>query len=154
MDLKAAHQFFHILDEKLQALGIETTYVEGARAPQLGDTLRILLPVTEEGYPVITEVMLTEFAEDLDMLFLYSTVVPLREDAAGLSEKLSEWNLLCPLGAYGIYAEEGQLFHKYTLPFPREMDPDLLAEDAMMLLELVHSVLSQKYPELREFAAE
>ena len=99
--------------------------------------------------------MLTEFAEDLDMLFLYSTVLPLRAGAAaGLSEKLSEWNLLCPLGAYGIYAEEGQLFHKYTLPFPREMDPDLLAEDAMMLLELVHGVLSQKYPELKDYAAE
>ena len=155
MDLKAAHQFFNLLDEKIQALGVETTYVEGIRSPQLGDTLRFLLPVTEEGDPVIMEVMVTELTDDADLLHIYSTLITaLGEKAAELPQKLSEWNLLCPLGAYGIYEEEGQLFHKYTLPFPREAEADLLADDAMFLIELIHSVLSQKYPELREYEAQ
>ena len=112
MDLKTAHQFFNLLDEKIQALGVETTYVEGIRSPQLGDTLRFLLPVTEEGDPVIMEVMVTELTDDADLLHIYSTLITaFSEKAAELPQKLSEWNLLCPLGAYGIYEEEGQLFH-------------------------------------------
>ncbi len=155
MDLKTAHHFFQALDQKIQELGIETTYVEGIRSPQIGDTLRILLPVTEEGHPVITEVMVTELADDLDLLHIYSTLIfKFNENAAELIGKLSEWNLLCPLGAYGIYEEEGQLFHKYTLPFPREMDASSLAEEAMLLLELIFEVLSNHYSAFGVYAAD
>ena len=155
MNLKTAHQFFQALDQKIQELGIETTYVEGIRSPQIGDTLRILLPVTEEGHPVITEVMVTELADDLDLLHLYSTlIVTLNEKASELPGKLSEWNLLCPLGAYGIYEEERQLFHKYTLPFPRDVDAGSLAQEAMLLLELIFEVLSKDYPEYIVYAAD
>ena len=155
MDLKTAHQFFQTLDQKIQALEIETTYIEGIRSPQIGDTLRILLPVTEEGHPVITEVMVTELSEDLDLLHIYTTVIAkFNERAEELPRLLSEWNILCPLGAYGIYEEEGQLFHKYTFPFPRDAAAGTLAEEAMVLVELVYSVLSQKYPEINEFAAQ
>ncbi len=154
MDLNASHRFFRKLEDLIHELDIETTYVEGIRAPQIGDTLRILLPVTEEGHPVISEVMLTGFTEEADLLLLYSTVIAaLSEKAAELPQKLSEWNLLCPLGAFGIYEEEGQLFHKYTLPVPKDMDPEELAEEAMYLLELIYGVLSEKYPELLEYAA-
>ncbi len=155
MDLKATHRFLQELDDKLTALGIETTYVEGGGPPQIGDTLRVLLPVTEEGHPVITEIMVTELADDLNMLHIYSTVIAeFNEKAPELPGKFSEWNLLCPLGAFGIYEEEQQLFHKYTLPFPLEMEPEDLAEEAMLLIELVHGVLSQKYPELEQYAAQ
>ncbi len=155
MDLKAVHRFLQELDGKITELGIETTYMKGGDSPQIGDTLRILLPVTEEGHPVITEIMVSEFADDLDLLHLYSTVLPkCGGNLSELQQKLSEWNLLCPLGAFGIFEEEEQLFHKYTLPFPLEMGPDVLAEEAMLLIELIHSVLSQKYPELQPYSAE
>lgn len=155
MDLKAVHQAFQALDRKLQDLGIDTTYVEGIRSPQIGDTLRILLPVTEEGHPVITEVMVTELTEELDLLHIYSTVIAeFNEKAGELPGKLSEWNILCPLGAYGIYEEEGQLFHKYTVPFPRELAAERLADEAMTLVELVYSVLSRKYPDILAYAAQ
>ncbi len=155
MDLKTAHQFFRELDRMIRDLGIDTTYVEGIRSPQLGDTLRILLPVTEEGHPVITEVMVTEFTGELDLLHLYSTVIAAFNEKAGeLPRKLSEWNILCPLGAYGIYEQEGQLFHKYTFPFPRQLAAEALAAQAMGLVELVYSILSEKYPEILEYAAQ
>ena len=153
MDLNAVHQFFRALEDKIHALEIETTYVEGIRSPQIGDTLRVLLPVTEEGHPVITEFMVTDFTDEEDLLLIYSTVIAkFNEKASELPQKLSGWNLLCPLGAYGIYEEEGQLFHKYTLPIPKEADAEALAGEAMFLLELVYSVLSEKYPELQEYS--
>ena len=155
MDLNTVHQFFRKLEDQLHELEIETTYVEGVHSPQIGDTLRILLPITEEGHPVLTEVMVTEFTEDLDLLHIYSTlIVRCTDNVVELPQKLSEWNILSPLGAYGIYEEEGvrQLFHKYTAP----LDPDIAAEDlaneAMLLIELIHGVLSEKYPEFAVYS--
>ena len=153
MDLNAVHRFFRNLEDQLHELEIETTYLEGLRGPQIGDTLRILLPITEEGHPVLTEIMVTEFTDDLDLLHIYSTLIVKSIDSISeLKQKLSEWNILCPLGASGIFEEDGerQLFHKYTLPF--SMDADALADEAMLLIELIHGVLSEKCPEFQKYS--
>ncbi|MBE6070108.1 MAG: hypothetical protein E7211_20820 [Clostridium lundense] len=155
MDLKGVHKFFEALGNELEKLGINTTYVEGAGAPQIGDTLRILFPVTDEGHAAITEVMVSELEEDLNMLHIYSTiVVELNEKADELPNKLIEWNLLCPLGGYGLYEEERQLYHKYTMPFNINKDPESLADDTMTLLELLFNVLTNAYPDYSVYAAE
>ena len=155
MDLNTVHHTFAKLEDLLHELGIETAYVEGVGGPQIGDTLRILLPVTEEGHPVLTEIMVTDFTDDLDLLHIYSTLIVRCNDRVDeLSRKLSEWNILCPLGAYGVYEADGacQLFHKYTFPFDKTVS-EAFAEQAMLLLELVHGVLSDQYPLFGEFAA-
>ena len=155
MDLNTVHHSFEKLEALLHELEIETAYVEGVRGPQIGDTLRILLPVTEEGHPVLTEIMITEFTDDLDLLHIYSTlIVRCNENIAELSKQLSEWNILCPLGAYGVYEEDEvrQLFHKYT--FPLDKNDDDCSEQAMALLELIHGILSEQYAQFAAFAAQ
>ena len=154
MDLNTVHHSFAKLEDMLHELEIETTYVKGSPEPQIGDTLRILLPVTEEGHPVLTEIMVTEFTDDLDLLHIYSTlIVRCNENVAELSQKLSEWNILCPLGAYGIYEADGerQLFHKYTFPLDRNADEGF-SDVAMLLLELIHGLLSEQYPLFEEYS--
>ena len=155
MDLNTVHHTFAKLEDLLHELGIETAYVEGVGGPQIGDTLRILLPVTEEGHPVLTEIMITEFTDDLDLLHIYSTlIVRCNENIAELSKQLSEWNILCPLGAYGVYEEDEvrQLFHKYT--FPLDKNDDDCSEQAMALLELIHGILSEQYAQFAAYAAQ
>lgn len=160
MDLNMSHQFFHILNSQLHELGIDTTYIEGVHSPQIGDTLRILLPLTDEGHASIAEVMVTEFSDDLDLLHIYTTlVIELGENEPQLQKELIEWNLLCPLGAYGIYVDDDeqlphQLYHKYTAPFPKDTPVDSLAEQTMTFLELIHEILSQRYPDYAGYAAE
>ncbi len=155
MDLKGVHNFFAELEKKLGELGVESTYVDGAGGPQTGDTLRVLFPVTEEGHAAITELMVTSFAEDLDLLIIYSTVVAeLNEKAGELPQKLIEWNLDCPLGAFGVYREENQLYHKYSVPFDRDKAPGDLAEEAMTLLSVLFEVLSAHYPTYSAYASE
>lgn len=154
MDLNTVHHFFRRLEDRLNELGIETTYLEGLRGPQIGDTLRILLPITEEGHPILTEIMVSEFTDDMDLLHIYSTlIVKCGDKIEELAPKLSEWNILCPLGAYGIYEEDSvrQLFHKYTFPFDRNASSDF-ADRAMLLLELIHGVLSEQYPNFCEYS--
>jgi len=161
MDLKGIHQFGQVMERQLSELGIESTYVEGIGSPQIGDTLRILFPVTEEGHPVIAELMVTEFAEDVDLLHFYTTlIVEMNDKADNLPELLSDWNLLCPLGAYGIYVDEEdeeqgrQLFHKYSIAFPVDATPAALANEAMQTLSLLYGVLSEKYEEFAEYMAD
>lgn len=154
MNLNSVNRFFRKLEDQLHELEIETTYLEGLRGPQIGDTLRILLPITDEGHPVLTEIMVTEFTDDLDLLHIYTTlIVKSTDNISELPGKLSEWNILCPLGAYGIYEEDGerQLFHKYTLPINRDSDEEL-ADEAMLFIELIHGILSEKYPEFSEYS--
>ena len=154
MDLNTVHHSFEKLEALLHELEIETAYVEGVRGPQIGDTLRILLPVTEQGHPVLTEIMVTEFTDDLDLLHLYSTlIVRCNDQITELTQKLSEWNILCPLGAYGIYEEDGtrQLFHKYTFPLDRN-DTEGFSDTAMLLIELIHGVLSEQYSAFGKYA--
>ncbi len=152
MDLKGAYTFLKALDGKIQELGMDTTVMEGIGSPQIGDTLRILMPVTQEGHPVIAEFMVMEMAEDYDLLMIYTTVLSsLGGKKNELPEKLIEWNMNCPMGHYGIYEEEGQLYHKYSLPFLVDTDPAVLADHALDLLTLIYEVLSNKYPELSAY---
>ncbi len=155
MDLTGVHAFLHALDGKVQELGIQTNYVEGISRPQIGDTLRILMAVTKEGHPVVTEFMITEMAADYDLLIIYSTVLAkLGKRGSELPQKLLEWNILSPMGHYGIYEEENQLYHKYSMPIPVDTDPEALAEKAMDLLGLIYEQLSAQYTELAEYSVD
>ena len=152
MDLKGAYAFTQALESKISEVGMESYILEGIRSPQIGDTLRILMPVTAEGHPVISEFMLTELADDYHMLILYTTVLAsIKANKEKLPATLIDWNLACPMGHYGVYEEENQLYHKYSLPFPVDTDPVLLAAQAMDLLTLVYELLSAKYPDFLEF---
>ncbi len=155
MDLKGAHAFLNSLEGKVRELGIQTNYIEGIRSPQIGDTLRILMAVTQEGHPVVTEFMITEMAADYDLLIIYSTVLAkLGKRGSELPQKLLEWNILSPMGHYGIYEEENQLYHKYSMPIPVDTDPEALAEKAMDLLGLIYEQLSAQYTELAEYSVD
>ena len=153
MDLNTVHHSFGKLEDLLHELEIETTYVEGSGGPQIGDTLRILLPITEDGHPVLTEIMVTDFTDDLDLLHVYSTlIIKCNDRIAELPQTLSEWNILCPLGAYGVYEDDGehQLFHKYTMPLDKNGGD--FSDEAMMLIELIYGVLSAQYPLFEEYS--
>ena len=153
MDLTGVHGFLSALDGRLRDIGLDTTYVEGERGVQIGDTLRTLMAVTDEAHPVITEFVVTGFAEDADLLHIYTTVLlHVERSKEALASHLLECNLLCPLGHFGIYEEEGQLYHKYSYPFDRDTAPEDLALTAENLLGLIYEVISGNYPSLEPFA--
>ena len=155
MDIQAVNISFEKLRERLSALGIESTYTDGIGGLQVGRTLRILFPVTQDGNAVITELMVTTFSADLDLMLIYSTIVaeigPRYDE---LVRQLVPWNMHCPFGAYGIYEEGRQIYHKYSFPFPNDVDPDDVAGQAMVLLGVLHEVLSEKYYEAESYSVE
>ena len=153
MDLAKQKQFFQILEQKLNGMGMQTAAAAGAGAPQIGDTLRVLVPITDEGEAVLLELMAASIDEETDLLQFYTTMVmELDVDHGQLAQTLVQWNFLCPLGAFGIFEEGNQLYHKYGILLTGEEELDGLAEHVIQILSVLYEVIEQKYPLAVEFA--
>ena len=153
MDLAKQKQFFQILEQKLNGMGMQTAAAGGAGAPQVGDAMRVLVPITDEGDAVLLELMAASIDEETDLLQFYTTMVmELDVDHGQLAQTLVQWNFLCPLGAFGIFEEGNQLYHKYGILLTGEEELDRLAEHVIQILSVLYEVIEQKYPLAVEFA--
>ena len=142
-----AKKFQTALDDLLKKIGVQTATLEGVE-PQIGDTLRALLPVTEAGDVVLTEVMMAPYTEDALLLQIYSTmIVEIGPGYEALKEMLLDWNLTAALGAFGIYRQGRQLYHKYNYITPTDGDPDEMATEVFYLMNLVLDVISARFPD-------
>ena len=134
--------FFSELESLFKKIGLETATLKGEE-PQLGDTLRILLPVTEEGNVVLTELLAAPYNEDVILLQIYSTMIAeIGPGYEALKEMLLDWNLSCPVGAFGIYRQGRQFYHKYNYLMPTDQDPDQMAMEIFYVVHLVGEVIS------------
>ncbi len=153
MDLAKQKQFFQILEQKLNGMGMQTAAAAGAGAPQIGDTLRVLVPITDEGEAVLLDLMAAAIDEETDLLQFYTTMVmELAADRGQLARTLMQWNFLCPLGSFGVFEEGNQLYHKYGIVLNGTEELDELAERVILILSVLYEVIEQKYPLAVEFA--
>ena len=153
MDLAKQKQFFQILEQKLNGMGMQTAAAAGAGAPQIGDTLRVLVPITDEGEAVLLELMAAAIDEETDLLQFYTTMVmELAADRGQLARTLMQWNFLCPLGSFGVFEEGNQLYHKYGIVLNGTEELDELAERVILILSVLYEVIEQKYPLAVAFA--
>lgn len=140
-----AEKFQNALDDLLKKTGVQTAVIDGVE-PQIGNTLRALVPVTKEGDVVLTEVMLAPYTEDALLLQIYSTmIVEIGPGYEALKEMLLDWNLTAPLGAFGIYRQQRQLYHKYNYLIPVDADPEEMAAEIFYILNLAADVISSRF---------
>ena len=151
--MDAVKAFFESLEALLHEAELETTHMEGIGETQLGDTLRILLPVNEDGDPVIMEIMLLRYSDDRNLLYFYATIAVdvTDEGRAQLLEAIQEWNMHCSMGAYGLYEEGGerQLYHKYSILCARDADGENLSETAAEYLANLQDVIGEQLPVIK-----
>ncbi|MBQ9459023.1 MAG: hypothetical protein IJU66_03735 [Oscillospiraceae bacterium] len=150
MEAAARARFFKLLEKDIQQSHIRTNLVPPQ--DETGETLRAMLPVTDEGDPSLMEIMAVSFEEDADVLLFYTTMIgKIGPGYEKLLDVLPRWNLECPLGAYGVYDNQGmkQLYHKYNILFDPEIDPKELEENAMFHLTVLYEIISGKYEEAR-----
>ena len=153
MDLVRQKELFQILEQKLNGMGMQTAAAAGAGAPQVGDTMRVLVPITDEGDAVLLELMVAAIDEETDLLQFYTTMVmELAADRGQLARTLMQWNFLCPLGSFGVFEEGNQLYHKYGILLTGEEELDRLAEHVIEILSVLYEVLEQKFPAAKEFS--
>ena len=139
--------FFEELEALLKKIGLETSTLPGEE-PQLGHTLRTMMPVTEAGDKVLLEVLAAQYDEGALLLSIYSTMIA--EIGPGyetLKDILVDWNLSCPLGAFGIYRANRQFYHKYNYLIPTNGDAKEMALEVFYVIHLVSGVIGQYFPE-------
>ena len=148
MNAAEVKAFQENLARQIAELNMETNVAPGSGEPQIGDTLRTLLPVNGGSDVVMTEILVSEFNEDSNCLVLYTTMImEIGPGYEALKEMLLDWNLTCPLGSFGIFRQGRQFYHKYLFPFPKNLPAKKLADRAMYLLELLYDVISERFPE-------
>ena len=141
-------QFQQELTKQIEELNMETNMAEGTGGAQIGDTLRTLLPVNEGRDVVLTEILVSGFNAESDCLVFYTTMImEIGPGYEALKEMMLDWNLACPLGAFGIFRQGRQFYHKYVFPFPKNLPTKKLADRAMYLLEVLCEVISDRFPE-------
>ena len=129
--------FINELEELLKKMDYETARLPG-EDPQIGDTLRAMVPVDDEGNMVLLEVLAGEYNENTILIQIYSTMIAeIGPGYEALKEMLLEWNLVCPIGAFGIYRENRQFYHKYNYLIPSDGDAK---ENAMSIFYIIHLV--------------
>ena len=133
------------LENLIKRDGLETAVIPGGEM-QIGDTLRTLLPVSESGDAAVLEIMAGPLTDDMYMLQIYTTIIlEIGPGCEALKDVLEDWNLTCAIGAYGIYREKRQFYHKYNYPLSADADTDRSASEILTLLCLIQAVISSNY---------
>ena len=140
--------FFAELESLLKKMEYETATLEGEEI-QLGNTLRAMVPVDEAGNKVLLEVMAMPFTDDALLVQIYSTMIAeIGPGYEALKEMLLDWNLTCPLGAFGIYRQGRQFYHKYNYTLPTDGDPKQMAVEVFYIIHLVRDVIGQYFADI------
>lgn len=139
--------FLNELEELLKKMEYQTARLDG-QEPQIGDTLRAMVPVDEAGNMVLLELLLGEYNENTLMVQIYSTMIAeIGPGYEALKEMLLDWNLTCPIGAFGIYRQNRQFYHKYNYLLPTDGDAKEMATEVFYIIHLVRDVIAQVFPD-------
>ena len=151
MTLENQQEFVRLLQKKMTAMQLQSTTLDGP-ANQIGKTVRMLAVLTEEGDAALMEVMITPFSEEEDLMMFFSTIYryeTVDDELAGeLMVEMSDWNMTCPLGNFGFYDEEQQVYHKYSILIDPNESPETLAAKAMNHLEVLYEVVNSRFQDI------
>lgn len=142
------------ISAELERFHLEPRVIAGSGEPRTSDTLRAVLPVTDDGDNVLMEFVPVELNDEADGVLLYTTLTgPVGRRYEELVRILPDWNFDCPVGAFGIFRPERQLCHKYMVLLPKSIMPVDAAERVMAAFDLVYQVLCRVFPEAAAYAA-
>ncbi len=140
--------FLTELESLLNKMEYETARMK-VEDPQIGETLRVLFPVDEAGNKVLLEVMTKQYNEDTLLIQIYTTMIAeIGPGYEALKEMLLDWNLTCPLGAFGIYRPAKQFYHKYNYLMPVDEDQKEMATEIFYVIHLVMDVVASGFPDI------
>ncbi len=144
MDINA---LLNEIEALLKKMKYQTARMEGV-GPQLGDTLRAMVPVDEAGNAVLLEVMVIPLTEEAHLVQLYTTMIAeIGPGYEALKEMLLDWNLVCPIGAFGIFRAGRQFYHKYNYPIPVDIPPEEMALEILYLIDLIRGEVADVFPD-------
>ncbi len=117
------------------------------------DTLRMLFSTgDDEDDLAVMDVAVYPSKQGLQFLNFYTVIVPEVQPKAvpGLLEHLNRLNLPVPLGAFGYFEEDGQVYHKYSLIVEEPADMDRFVAGAVSVIALILGFIENYGEEIDE----
>ncbi len=140
--------FLNDLEELLKKMGYQTARLEGEE-PQIGETVRAMVPVDDAGNKVLLEVLAVAYDDETLLIQIYTTMIAeIGPGYEALKEMTLDWNLACPIGAFGIYRQNRQFYHKYNYLLPTDGDPKERAMEVFYVIHLVRDVIADIFPDV------
>ncbi len=139
-------EFLSLLEEELSAHEIETIRItENEELP----ILRVILPLFEDNRgTILMDICIFDYPEKIRLVQIYSTLLTdLGEKRHALQSVLNGWNTVAAAGAYGIYEDEDQLFHKYNVISDTEEDVEDVADRTLIAALVASEEISIRLPE-------
>ncbi len=119
------------------------------------DTLRMLFSTGEgDDDLAVMDVAVYSSEQGLQFLNFYTVMIPEvpEQSVPGLLEHLNRLNLPVPLGAFGYFEEDRQVYHKYSLIVEEPADMDRFVAGAVSLIAIILNFI-EHYEEGIEEAA-
>ncbi len=92
--------------------------------------------------------MAAPYTEDANVIQIFTTMIPqIGPGFEALKDALLDWNLTCRIGAFGIFREQRQFYHKYNYPMPLDVPADEMALEIFSLIHLIQDAIIQVYPD-------
>ena len=152
MELTRQQEIFAGIEAEVKQLGLEYAYVPGAES-QLGQTLRFSVPMDGEDLNVLVEAMTVDLDGDTTVLQIYTTLLNQVPSVAELEKAAAHWNLYVTLGHFGIYYELKQLYHRYNVMLPAQVEPDDAVTHFWAAFAVIIEDLNRYYPVAAALAA-
>ncbi|MDR0491304.1 MAG: YbjN domain-containing protein [Oscillospiraceae bacterium] len=146
---------FSRLEQIFGELKFEYNIEEHGNDPHIGSSLRVLAPIPDsDGQLALIEIIFTELGERMNYLQFYSTIaMKCNQSKDTLLQAINEVNFYCPVGYFGIFSEQGHLYHKYTLVFDdEEDDAEKMAGDALVAFHAIMMLFELRAPVLLKLA--
>jgi len=146
---------FSRLEQIFAELKLEFKKEEHEDAPQIGRSLVVLVPIPEtDGQHALMEITFAQLGEQINFLQIYSTLaMQCSQSKDALLQAINDVNFYCPVGYFGIFDEQGHLYHKYTLVFDdEEDDEEKMADDALVAFHAIMMLFEHQAPVLEKLA--
>ncbi len=145
--------FFTELETLMKEMGYPTLRMK-VEGPEIGETLRALMPVDDMGNNVLLEVMIVVYNQHTMLIQIYTTMITeIGPGYEALKEMALQWNLTCRIGAFGIYPPKKQFYHKYNYLLSSDEEPKDMAEEIFYIIHLVMDVITEIFPEAVRISA-
>lgn len=115
------------------------------------DTLRQLFDVgKDKAAPVVMDMAVFVMDEKRQMLQIFTEMaLDIEEERVpGLLTHINALNMPVPIGAFGYYIQEHQLYHKYNLMVEEPEDMEAFVQKILDLLEMILNIIGNCYEEL------
>lgn len=153
MDWK--RNFLNKLEKAMKEFTEDSVFLK--KRGEAPDMLRLLLAIGEEGDDLaVMDVAVYRFENGLQMLQFYTVIATDVEEKVlpELLPRINQLNLPVPLGVFGYFEDERQVYHKYNLPVEEPADMDLFTQSAVAIILFIFKILESYCDELYQAAGQ